>query len=435
MPRKRRRRTHTQHRGVKLKQIRRTGTWVARFVDPRTGGETQVSLNRLGKTNDKERRDWCIDKADEIARYRAAKLSGQPVPTRTPLEAALNQVFEAGRREWRSNTIELYERARGLFQVWCDKQGVDFSEDITAAHLGQFRSHLISQPKREPKRRGKRGQRVSNGKPRSPRSINTLINSVRALLNHLRRRDLTPNLTGEIILDRLPFMRTDRPLPKFFKIDQIKDLLEAVDKHDAELSDGLGHHRYPIRDFVHVVLLTGMRRSEALALRWEDVDFEEQMIRLPHPAGKGGIARLVTLNESPSVLRVLKARKARARDADPWVFSITRKSGRTVRYEPVSLATIESCRRRIGKDYGFRFGWHDLRRTCGSFLANAAGIYGAAGVFKTAARLGHTVQIAQQRYYGQIHVWEGAKRLEQAMDIEPPQQAIAVVETPIVINE
>lgn len=428
------RRVRTQHPGVKLlKRKRATKTvWLARWFDPVTGKAQEVSLNRLGKKSSKSRVKWAKDKSAEIQAVRAARKGGKTV--QTPVDKAFKEVLDAGLQEWRSNTYDLYDRARRLFEEWCAKQGIKFIQDITAAHLSQFRAALIIQPKREPRRQGKRGQRVANGKLRSPRSNNTLINSTRALLSHLRRRDLTPHLTGEIIIDRLPFMRTDRPLPKFFKVDQIKALMAAVDKHDSELDDGLGHHRYPIGDFVRLVLLTGLRRAEAVKLQWTDIDFSEQLIRLPHPAGKGGISRLITLAETPSLLTLLRTRKKNAGGADPWVFSVTHTNGNRIRYEQLTVDTVEERRKCIRDDYGFHFGWHDLRRTCGTFLANAAGIYGSASVFKTAARLGHTVQVAQQRYYGQTSVWEGARTLEQAMGLEPMPKRIDQAVSEIVAN-
>lgn len=416
------RRFRTQHPGVKLlKRKRETKTvWLARWTDPDTGKSKEVSLTALKKTSTKDRTDWAKDKSDEIHAQRAAIKSGKALPTQTSVTEAFDNLFETIEKELSANTVALYHRTRQLLETWCGDKGIEYIETLTPGHLTAFRGTVVNQRKKEPKRKGKRGQRAANGKLRSARSVNTIINTARALLNHLRRRDLLPNLNSETILDRLPYMKTQRPSPRFFKSEEIKMLLEAVDQHDAKLDDGLGHHRYPIGDFVRIVLLTGLRFSEALALRWVDIDFDEQLIRLPAEAAKGGISRLITLTESPSVYDLLEHRKKVSSPNDPWVFSVRRKKGNRVRYEALSRHTAESCRKRIAKSYRFNFGWHDLRRTCGTFLANASGIYGAASVFKAASRLGHSVAVAQRLYYGQVSAGEGAKTLERAMGIPVP---------------
>lgn len=426
------RRIRTQHPGVKLLQREReTKTiWLARWVDPHSGKAKEVSLTALKKTSEKDRTDWAKDMSAKIHAERAAIRTGKPLPTSTTVDEAFESLFDTIEKELSANTIGLYKRTRRLFQDWCDDQGIEHIEQLMPYHLTAFRDAVVKQRKKEPKRKGKRGQRIANGEPRAARSVNTIINTVRALLNHLRRRDRLPNLNGESILDRLPYMKTQRPSPRFFKPDQIKALLEAVDEHDSNLDDGLGHHRYAIGDFVRTVLLTGLRFSEALALRWEDVDFGEQLIRLPADAAKGGISRLVSLRESPSVVALLEARKERAAEKDAWVFSQRRQSGKRVRYEPLSRETAESCRKRIGR--AIPFGWHDLRRCCGTYLANAGGIFGTSSVFKAASRLGHSVQVAQRLYYGQVTVPEYARTLEQAMGLEPEPPKIGMLETEFV---
>lgn len=48
------------------------------------------------------------------------------------------------------------------------------------------------------------------------------------------------------------------------------------------------------------------------------------------------------------------------------------------------------------------FSAHTLRRTCGTLLTNAPGIYHGASAWHSAKRLGHSVQMAEQAYAGQL---------------------------------
>lgn len=114
----------------------------------------------------------------------------------------------------------------------------------------------------------------------------------------------------------------------------------------------------PMRDFFLIALLTGARRSNVMAMRWENVSLEEALWRIPHT--KGGKPQNVTL--SPEAVAVLTARKDAATTNSPYVFPGRGKSGHLV--EPkggwarvLDRAGISDLR------------IHDLRRTLGSWQA------------------------------------------------------------------
>jgi hypothetical protein len=60
-----------------------------------------------------------------------------------------------------------------------------------------------------------------------------------------------------------------------------------------------------------------------------------------------------------------------------------------------------------------------LRKTCGTYLTNAPGIFGSASAYRSAKQLGHSVQVAEKYY---VDVARGIRRetrtLEAAMQIE-----------------
>jgi hypothetical protein len=58
-----------------------------------------------------------------------------------------------------------------------------------------------------------------------------------------------------------------------------------------------------------------------------------------------------------------------------------------------------------------------LRSTCGTFLANAPGIFGGASAYRDARQLGHTVLVAEKHYLGVVHVAPEAKALEDAVRV------------------
>jgi len=106
------------------------------------------------------------------------------------------------------------------------------------------------------------------------------------------------------------------------------------------------------QDFVKILLFTGLRRSEAAALRWEEVDFGLRVIRLP--AGRTKSNRRFDLPMSSYVRDLLVARRGLGDDG-VWVFGADSKSGHIE--EPASV--FEAIERLCG----IRVSAHDLRRT------------------------------------------------------------------------
>ncbi len=106
------------------------------------------------------------------------------------------------------------------------------------------------------------------------------------------------------------------------------------------------------RDYLRLVLFTGLRRNEAASLRWDGVDFDEQFIRLPAASTKSG--RRLDLPMSDYLFDLLQARHALGHDG-PFVFPANSKSGH-IEEPRYALDEIE-------KATGIKITIHDLRRT------------------------------------------------------------------------
>jgi integrase len=165
-----------------------------------------------------------------------------------------------------------------------------------------------------------------------------------------------------------------------------------------------------------------MRLGEIVDLDWRQVDLEALdhegravgEIRLT-AATKTSRARDVGLEVSPALRRLLATMKLRSGGTGS-VFGLTR-------------AAVQAAELRLRRDYGAPAGcgWQALRRTCGTFLTNAPGIYGSASAYRSARQLGHSVTVAEKHYLGLVRgIPLEARTLENAMQIET--QLAAVVE-------
>jgi integrase len=134
---------------------------------------------------------------------------------------------------------------------------------------------------------------------------------------------------------------------RFLQADELPKFLQAV---SAEPNDA-------IRDYILLSLLTGARKANVLAMRWEEINFERCEWRIPDT--KNGTPQTIPL--MPEALEILKARLKRYGDSS-YVFSGIGKTGHLM--EP------KKGWDRILKSAGItELRIHDLRRTLGSWQA------------------------------------------------------------------
>ncbi len=107
-----------------------------------------------------------------------------------------------------------------------------------------------------------------------------------------------------------------------------------------------------MRDYLQLVLLTGLRREEAASLAWENVDLEKRILTVPDT--KNGTAHKLPIPDF--LLALLTGRQADA--AGPWVFPSAGKKG--------YIQEPKKATDRVGQTIGQPFSTHDLRRTFAS---------------------------------------------------------------------
>lgn len=401
----------------------------ARWVDPDTGKETAMTL--VGLATDEARREWAARKAKVLAKRRMDLEAGAPRATGTTLETAIARYYE-DHPHLRPRTIEVYEVATKKLTAWAPKAGVKSADDLTGPKLVAFRASLVKAPLRA-RVKGKRGATGETAKPRSPNSINKELRSARTVLGYLRRLGLLPKLSADELADGLKRLQAPHEATQFLRPAEIRGLLEAALRHDAatfkmtraENAAGRGKprgtNRHPqIARFVACVLLTGMRFSEALDLTWDQLDLEA----LDHDGNVAGEihltsatktkhARTIGLEVSPALRDLLNAMRPENATGSVW---------------KLTEGEANAAMRRLIDEFGAPegSGWQSLRRTCGTFLTNAPGIFGAASAYRSARQLGHSVQVAERHYLGVLRgIPRDARNLETAMQVAAQVNAIA----------
>ena len=225
------------------------------------------------------------------------------------------------RRDLKPNTLEDYKRCiEGSLEDWLDKPVTAISKDMVE------------------KRHRKLGIR-------SHARANNTMRVLRALLNFAMERYEDKNGNGIIQINPVNRLSSTRGWYEVKRRQtlltptQLKPWYEATLKLNQEVT----------RDYLHFLLFTGLRRSEATGLKWDDVDFDEKSFIIPDTKNK----EPHRLPMSDFLEDLLKRRYRQAEKI--WVFP-----------SPITDGPLKEPRTAIARVISYssiQFTLHDLRRT------------------------------------------------------------------------
>lgn len=295
------------------------------------------------------------DTTVEQARRRAAELNAEIAKGRNPADIKRDARKETAFADFWNEYIDRYSR------IHKRPASVREDEKIYSKHLCRFGSKKLSSITRADVQR----MHHDIGKT-APTMANRAVAHLRAALNVARDWGYllganpceSIKLYRETARDR--FIQQDE-LPRFWQA-----LLDEPDRN--------------IVDFVMIALLTGQRRSNVQAMRWDEVSFERAEWRIEDT--KNHVPLVVPL--LPEVVQLLRERQTFT--TGRWVFPGTGRTGHLV--EPK-----KAWRRVLDRAGISNLRIHDLRRTMGSAMA-AAGV----NTVTTARTLGHKTLSASLRY-------------------------------------
>jgi integrase len=171
-------------------------------------------------------------------------------------------------------------------------------------------------------------------------TANTAMQILRVLWNFATEREpnLPPNPVARLKRQWFPVHRRER----LVKADELPAFYKGI----TELPNPVQ------RDYLLLLLFTGLRRTEAATLTWDDVDFTSKVIRVPAQRTKAG--RKLDLPMTDFVHDLLVARRALGRDK--FVFPSTGGKDSHIAEPKFPLRAVERAT-------GIKACAHDLRRT------------------------------------------------------------------------
>jgi len=239
------------------------------------------------------------------------------------------------------NKKHLFRELAGEYEKWSEQQKGFMKKKNRIKHLRDrfgdyplinFSTRLIEQFQMERIRKGN-----------TPATVNRYISILKHMFTKARDWEMVNHETYEKV-------RSVKPLP------ENNSRLRFLTKEEcAALIDACEPHLKPI---VRLALNTGMRKSEILNLRWDQVDLQHGFILLDKT--KNGERREIPIN---STVRHTLSKMIRRLDI-PYVF-FNPRSGKP--YKDIRMAFHTALRRARIKDFRF----HDLRHTFASHLVMA----------------------------------------------------------------
>ena len=209
-------------------------------------------------------------------------------------------------------------------------------------------------------------------------TANRTLQLFRAIVNFGREQSYIEREHAERLVAAVKLFREEARTRRL-NGDEVRDFFVALETDPSAA----------FRDFLTVLLFTGARRINVLALRWDELDLTARTWEIPAAKAKAGEAILLPLAEG--ALEVLRQR-ASAREALPaekrsaFVFPAASASG----HMEAPKKQWAAFRVRAGiADVRL----HDVRRTLGSFMINAGASLSIVG-----KQLGHRDAKSTARY-------------------------------------
>jgi integrase len=185
-------------------------------------------------------------------------------------------------------------------------------------------------------------KQVMNGQRyKGEATANSTMRALRTLWNFAAERipDLPRNPTSLMRKQWFPIARRQRRV----KNSDLAKFYAAVSKLPNQ-----NHRRY-----LTLLLFTGLRRTEAASLKWDDIDFEDCLIRLPAERTKS--KRKLNLPMTDFVFELLDTHRKLGKEKSSFVFPSDSEAGHLI--EPKFPLTL------VKEETGIHISAHDLRRT------------------------------------------------------------------------
>lgn len=306
------------------------------FAEAKVNGKTvRVSLGKHGVITAEIARKLAKEKLAEMAR----DINPNEIQRERRIKSiTLNEVYQdylKARKSLKATTLRDYKTCAVLYlKDWLNKPMIEITRDMV-----EQKHHKLSEM--------------------SEARANLAMRFLRALFNFAAEyRDAK----GAVIIGDNPVRRLSAKKiwnkierrNNYIQPHQLRDWWDAVWTLKTDLENKNTQDRESIRDYLLLLLFTGLRREEALTLTWNNVDFKAKTLVVKDT--KNRTDHVLPLSDY--LFDLLMRRKAIGESQ--WVFPGNGKSGRIIEPRKQILRVIQLS--------GVQFSSHDLRRSFSSYV-------------------------------------------------------------------
>lgn len=333
----------TELKGFALRVTPGAKTYIVETWISSKGKSCRYTVGKHGKV----KHEWARQKAEEILHMTAAGIDPLELKRkerRLHEERALVTLRAAwesykANRNLRDTTIKIYETALRLcFSDWLDQPITQITKDDIARRHSKL---LVRQGPRSDKDGAKA-------------HANQAMRSLRAILNYAK--NTYEDEEGKPLLSENPVSR----LSQARLWQPVRRRKEHIKRHQLPrwFKSVMKLENLVIRDYLLLCLFTGLRRSEAAGLRWDEIDVDAKTLRIPAERAKNHQEHVLPLSDFLCKLLSQRIRVV----GSPFVFPGKGRDGHLV--DPKKMI------QKVAADSEVQFRSHDLRRT---FISIAEG--------------------------------------------------------------
>lgn len=319
-----------------------------------SGVKTFILYKRINDKPERVKLGRYPEMTIEQARKKAMELHGQIAAGENPADLKREKRNEMTLKELFDLYIERYARPHGVrtvddmcrnFDVYLGKLDAPRKkhgrEPVKPPGSVDWSSRKISSITHQEISKFHRELGMKTGKSIANRMVELLRATFNRCKDDLKVIDIQNPAAGI-----KPFQEIERD--RFLQGEEIPRFFEALQTESEQN-----------RDYFLLSLLTGARKSNVLAMRWDQISLEQERWRIPEQDSKNGKAMFIPLTHA--ALEILKRRKESSLSA--FVFPGTGRTGHMTSPKAAwdrvkKKAKIEDLRP------------HDLRRSLGSWMVN-----------------------------------------------------------------
>ena len=261
---------------------------------------------------------WTVDQARKKAKELLLHMSNGKNPNK------IKQVQKA-RTITLGEAAEMYLNSPKMLMERSPRTGQGYRQ-LTNSYLKDW----LNKPLIDISRKMVREKHSKVGVKHGHYSANASMRAFRAFWNRAMKEYEYLPVCPTINVDWFPEYRRQEPIPVAELPNWYKKVLALIN---------------PIRrDYLLLVLFSGLRRNDAATIRWEHIDSEAGTLFRPNP--KGGRKRAFTVPLSDFLIQIIKRRRAENPiffPGSPWVFPANSISGHIK--EPKEKTIKWSCHR------------------------------------------------------------------------------------------